>query len=277
MSVQETPRGPDSTPRTPMGASAGTHSSGPAPCRNRGGFAPGPGLVVERRFTEPGDHPFDRIEWDRRTAGISTEKGEAVFEQENVEVPRAWSQTATNIVAQKYFRGTLGTPQREHSVRQLIGRVVGAIAHWGDEGGYFRSEVDRDAFRDELTHLLVHQMMSFNSPVWFNCGDRGAPAGLGLLHQQRAGLDDLDPRARQDRGDAVQVRVGYREQPVGDPLLARGPVGRRNRVRPGLVHEGLRRVRRRDQVGRQDAARGEDGDPERGPPRHRRLHRQQGA
>jgi len=134
MSVQETPRGPENTPRTPAGASAGTYPSGPAPRRNRGGFAPGPGLVVERRFTSPGEHPFDRVEWDRRTAGISSEKGEAVFEQENVEVPRSWSQTATNIVAQKYFRGTLGTPQREHSVRQLIGRVVGAIVHWGDEG-----------------------------------------------------------------------------------------------------------------------------------------------
>ncbi len=170
MSVQETPRGPENTPRTPTGAGAGNYAGGPSPRRNRGGFSPGPGLAIERRYTAAGEHPFDRVEWDRRTAGISSEKGEAVFEQENVEVPRSWSQTATNIVAQKYFRGTLGTPQREHSVRQLIGRVVGAISRWGDEGGYFRSEADRDAFRDELTHLLLHQMMSFNSPVWFNCG-----------------------------------------------------------------------------------------------------------
>ncbi len=169
MSVHETPRGPETaTPATVAGGSTAPATS--APRRSRGGFGPGPGLEIGRVYTTASESPYDRVEWDRRTASISSEKGEAVFEQENVEVPRSWSQTATNIVAQKYFRGSLGTPQREHSVKQLIGRVVGAITKWGDEGGYFRGEADRDAFRDELTHLLLHQMMSFNSPVWFNCG-----------------------------------------------------------------------------------------------------------
>lgn len=146
-----------------------------APRRGKGGFGPGPGLEFERRFTREGENPFDQVEWERRTASITSEKGEAVFEQEGVEVPRTWSQTATNIVAQKYFRGPVGAPEREYSVKQLIGRVAGSIAQWGEEGGYFRSPADRNIFQDELTHLLLHQMMSFNSPVWFNLGIETQP------------------------------------------------------------------------------------------------------
>ncbi len=154
---------------------AGTKTAGTAPRRGRGGFGPGSGLPVPRHFTEEGKAPFDLIDWDLRTASITNERAEAVFEQEGVEVPRFWSQTATNIVAQKYFRGPLGTPERESSVKQLIGRVAGTIGRWGAENGYFRSDADASAFRDELTHLLVHQMMSFNSPVWFNLGVEPAP------------------------------------------------------------------------------------------------------
>jgi ribonucleoside-diphosphate reductase alpha chain len=128
------------------------------------------GLRVVRRFTEPGVHPHDEIEWEPRDAVITNERGEVTFEQRNVEVPKSWSQLATNVVAQKYFRGQLGSPDREQSVRQLIDRVVATAAKWGREGGYFASPDDADAFEAELTHLLVHQMVSFNSPVWFNCG-----------------------------------------------------------------------------------------------------------
>jgi len=134
--------------------------------------APSPreGLRVTRRFTRPGTHPFDEVEWELRDAVITNERGEVAFEQRNVEVPKFWSQLATNVVAQKYFRGALRTPERETSVRQLIGRVVGAAAAWGREGDYFATEEDAAAFEAELTHLLLHQMVSFNSPVWFNCG-----------------------------------------------------------------------------------------------------------
>ena len=105
-----------------------------------------------------------------RTASIQNEKGKVIFEQRNVEVPKDWTQTATNIVASKYFHGKLGTPERESSVRQLIGRVADYIAQWGVEGGYFRGEDDAKSFHDELTHILVRQKAAFNSPVWFNCG-----------------------------------------------------------------------------------------------------------
>jgi len=128
------------------------------------------GLRIARRFTEPGSHPYDAIEWEHRDAVITNERGEVTFEQRNVEVPKHWSQLATNVVSQKYFRGQLGTPERENSVRQLIDRVVETATKWGREGDYFAGDADAEAFEAELTFLLVHQMVSFNSPVWFNCG-----------------------------------------------------------------------------------------------------------
>ena len=128
------------------------------------------GLRIKRLFAKPGIHPFDEIEWELRTATIQNEKGQVIFEQRNVEVPRDWSQTATNIVASKYFHGKLGTAERESSVKQLISRVADTIAQWGVEDGYFRGEEDARAFHVELLHLLVRQKASFNSPVWFNCG-----------------------------------------------------------------------------------------------------------
>jgi len=130
----------------------------------------GSGLRVERRFTEAGIHPFDEVRWEKRTASIANEKGETVFEQTDCEIPAFWSQMATNVVVSKYFRGALGTPRRETSVKQMISRVADTIAGWGRAGGYFASESDALAFQDELTHLLLHQKMSFNSPVWFNLG-----------------------------------------------------------------------------------------------------------
>jgi ribonucleoside-diphosphate reductase alpha chain len=133
------------------------------------------GLRVARRHTKPGLHPYDEIEWELRDAVISNEKGEVNFEQRNVEVPKFWSQLATNVVAQKYFRGQLGTPGREHSVRQLIDRVAKTAAGWGRTDHYFATPEDADAFEAELTYLLVHQMVSFNSPVWFNCGVEERP------------------------------------------------------------------------------------------------------
>ncbi len=127
------------------------------------------GLRIERRFTTPGVHPFDEIEWETRDAIIGDPENPA-FEQRGVEFPKSWSQNATNIVAQKYFRGRIGSPERESSVRQMITRVAGTIANWGREGGYFASEEDGAAFEAELTHILLHQKAAFNSPVWFNVG-----------------------------------------------------------------------------------------------------------
>ena len=128
------------------------------------------GLRFGRRYSEPGVDPFDAVEWEIRDALIANERGETVFEQKGVEVPRFWSQTATNVVVSKYFRGHLGTPERETSVRQLIGRVADTIRGWGLAGGYFAGEDDADAFHAELVDLLLHQRVCFNSPVWFNVG-----------------------------------------------------------------------------------------------------------
>jgi ribonucleoside-diphosphate reductase alpha chain len=133
------------------------------------------GVSIPRHFTRPGEDPFDAVVWERRSAKIANEKGETVFEQTDVEVPATWSQLATNVVVSKYFRGHLGTPEREHSVKQLIGRVVGRLREWGEQSGYFRTPEDAQTFSDELTHILVWQRMAFNSPVWFNLGVMDTP------------------------------------------------------------------------------------------------------
>ncbi|MBN1571119.1 MAG: vitamin B12-dependent ribonucleotide reductase [Acidobacteria bacterium] len=130
----------------------------------------GGGLEFTRYFTKEGTSPFDGIEWETRTASITNEKGEILFLQEGVEIPRNWSQTATNIVVSKYFHGQVGTPQREKSVRQLIERVVRTMTEWGVKGGYFSTAADSQTFHDELAFLLLNQYAAFNSPVWFNCG-----------------------------------------------------------------------------------------------------------
>jgi ribonucleoside-diphosphate reductase alpha chain len=134
-----------------------------------------PGLTFPRFFTEPGVDPFDEVEWELRAAVIGSERGDIVFEQRDVEIPKFWSQQATNIVVSKYFRGQIGTPGRETSVRQLIGRVVDTITGWARSNRYFASEGDVQAFSADLKHLLVYQKAAFNSPVWFNCGFESAP------------------------------------------------------------------------------------------------------
>jgi len=131
-------------------------------------------LRIQRHFTREGVHPYDEVEWELRDSSIPGESGN-VFEQKGVEVPKFWSQTATNVVASKYFRGKLGAPERESSVKQMVDRVVDTIARAGFEGGYFASAADRDAFADELKFLMVNQHASFNSPVWFNIGVEGVP------------------------------------------------------------------------------------------------------
>ena len=134
------------------------------------------GLQVRRLFTNKGTHPYDELTWERRDAVITNWRdGTTAFEQRDLEFPLSWSQNATNIVAQKYFRGPLGTPQREHSVRQMVDRVAGTITRWGGEDGYFATDSDAESFQAELTHLLVNQKAAFNSPVWFNVGVEPEP------------------------------------------------------------------------------------------------------
>ena len=133
-------------------------------------------IGLGRHFTEPGRDPYEQVQWERRDARITNWKdGTVAFEQLGVEFPTTWSLNATNIVAQKYFRGTLGTTEREHSLRQVIDRVVETIATWGTEGGYFADDAEADTFRDELKAILVTQRAAFNSPVWFNIGVKGVP------------------------------------------------------------------------------------------------------
>ncbi|HYE25254.1 MAG TPA: vitamin B12-dependent ribonucleotide reductase, partial [Clostridia bacterium] len=134
------------------------------------------GLQFKRHFTKSGVSPYGEIEWELRTAQITDSKGNVIFEQQNVEIPKDWSMTATNIVASKYLHGQLGSPERETGVRQLVGRVAETIRDWGLSGGYFRTADDAATFHDELVYLLLHQYAAFNSPVWFNVGcDRIEP------------------------------------------------------------------------------------------------------
>ncbi|HUQ49589.1 MAG TPA: vitamin B12-dependent ribonucleotide reductase [Terriglobales bacterium] len=129
-----------------------------------------PGLTFKRMFTKPTQSAYDQVEWELRTASITDASGKSIFEQKNVEVPKDWSMTATNIVASKYLHGQIGTPERESGVRSLISRVADTIAGWGRAQGYFRTEEDGNTFHEELAHLLIQQKMAFNSPVWFNVG-----------------------------------------------------------------------------------------------------------
>jgi ribonucleoside-diphosphate reductase alpha chain len=134
-------------------------------------------LPVERVFSHPTIHPFDQIEWERRTAEITDDSGKVIFKQENVEVPKSWSVLATKVVVSKYFYGEQGTSERETSARQLIKRICRTIADWGVKDGYFR-KADGEVFCDELTWLCINQYGAFNSPVWFN---------VGLYHQYGVG------------------------------------------------------------------------------------------
>ena len=155
---------------------ANTTSGEGAEKANGAGLGVRRGLSLERYFTSAGNSPYSHeVEWEIRSATILNDKGNVVFEQNDVEVPKFWSQMATNVVSSKYFRGPLGTPRRERSARQLIGRVVNTITTWGKADGYFATEEDAQTFSDELTYLLLHQRACFNSPVWFNCGIEEKP------------------------------------------------------------------------------------------------------
>ena len=212
---------------------------------------------------------------DTRDAVITDENGDTIFEQKSVEIPKSWSQMATNIVASKYFHGTLGTGERENSVRQLIGRVVDTITRWGQEGSYFQTNEDAETFRDDLTFLLLNQHASFNSPVWFNCGIEAKPqCSACFINSVDDTMDSILSLAKTEgmlfkwgsgTGSNLSTIRSSRERLSGG----------RYRERAGLLHERLRRVRGRDPKWGQDETRGQDGHFERRPSRHHGLHRVQ--
>jgi ribonucleoside-diphosphate reductase alpha chain len=189
--------------------------------------APGKGLTIERFFTELGANPFDTVEWELRTAAVGG------FRQDDVEFPKSWSQNATNIVAQKYFRGQLDSPVRERSVKQMIGRVSGTIANWGRERGYFATSEDAGTFEAELAYILLHQLAAFNSPVWFNVGFEEHPqcSACFILSVE----DDLDAildwNTREGRifrggsGSGINLsRIRGSMEPLSKGGTASGPV-----------------------------------------------------
>ena len=194
---------------------------------------PGKALSIRRYLTTPGVHPFDAVEWERRDARIG--HGDRVaFEQKDVEFPKSWSQNATNIVAQKYFRGQIGNPAREHSVRQMIGRVAGTIAGWGRERGYFASDDDAESFEHELIHILLHQMAAFNSPVWFNVGFEESPqcSACQPYHALVSTPQGMVPIGELVEGDQVGLEV-YDANGV-TPIVATKANGRKHVLRARL-------------------------------------------
>src|SRR6266516_2014083 len=201
---------------------------------NGNGHGKTKGLRFGRFFTPPGSHAYDLVEWERRTAAITGEKGQVIFEQKDVEVPRSWSQLAINVVAQKYFRGSLGSPERETSVRQIIDRVVDTIADWGRQGGYFATEEDAANWAEELRFLLVTQHASFNSPVWFNIGipSRSQQASACFINSVQDSMESILDLAKTEgmlfkfgsgTGTNLSVLRSSREQLSGGGT-ASGPV-----------------------------------------------------
>jgi len=163
------------------------------------------GLTVERVFSTPGEHPFDLIEWEKRTARITDGQGNTIFEQEDVEVPSTWSQLATNVVVSKYFYGEIGTERREYSVKQLVHRVARTVADWGIADGVFATEEDGERFYQELTYLCINQYGAFNSPVWFN---------VGLFHQNGVEGSEGNYHWDSDENRPVRTMRSY-EHPQG--------------------------------------------------------------
>jgi ribonucleoside-diphosphate reductase alpha chain len=220
------------------------------------------GVEFPRHFTsrlEDGKTPYDEVQWETRTATIGNDKGSIIFEQRDIEVPADWSQTATNIVASKYFHGKLGSPDRERSVAELVHRVVDTIADWGIKDGYFAAKEDGENFRNELAHLMLHQKAAFNSPVWFNVGVKES-RGYGWFYESATdsarkltseaavfrlfycfgeGFARVDSGPRQDGRHAVQVGLRHRFKSLRPTRRGRDSLWRWPCVRSAFLHEGL--------------------------------------
>ena len=227
------------------------------------GVVSGEAMRIQRRFTQPGVHPFDTVEWEIADGG-----GRRPFEQDGVEFPATWSQNSTNIVAQKYFRGQLDSPTRERSVKQMISRVAGTIADWGRGARLLRDARGRRRVRGrahvhpaapdgglQLAGLVQRRL-------------RGAAAVLGLLHPLGRGRHGVDPRLEHQGGQDLPRRLGLGHQPLAHPWFRGAAEQGRHRVGARLLHARRRLLGGHDQVGRQDAPRGEDGRAGRRPPRH---------
>src|ERR1700710_1962089 len=248
------------------------------------------GLSIERRFTSPGTHPFDEIEWEVRDAVIGNPESPA-FEQRGVEFPKSWSQNATNIVAQKYFRGQLGSEERESSVKQMIGRVADTISEGGRSAGYFASDEAAEAFEAELTSILLNQKAAFNSPVWFNVGFEERPqCSACFILSVEDNMDSIlgwntkeGKIFRGGSGSGINLsNIRGSMEPLAKGGTASGPVSFvRGSDSWGATAQAGRDTRRpasrHDQARRQDAPRGEDGRARRRPPGHPRVHLVQGA
>ncbi len=236
------------------------------------------GLKIERIFTTEGTHPYDAVTWERRDVVQQNWKtGETVFEQRGVEFPDFWSVNASTIVTTKYFRGAVGTDVREWSLRQLIDRVVKTYRASGEQEGYFATPDDAEVFEHELTHMLLHQVFAFNSPVWFNVGTK-SPQQVSACFILAVD-DSMDSILNWYKEEGFIFKGGSgaglnlsRIRSSKELLSLRG-----HRVRPGVVHARRRRVRGHDQVRRRDPSCGEDGRARRRPPRHRGVRRDEGA
>ena len=222
------------------------------------------GLSMARIHTTPGVHPYDQVTWERRDVVMTNWRdGSVNFEQRGVEFPDFWSVNAANIVTTKYFRGAVGSPQREWSLKQLVDRVVGVYTETGRKHGYFATDQDAQIFDHELKYALVHQVFSFNSPVWFNVGTTSPQQVSRVLHPGRRRHHGRHPGVVPGRGPDLQGRLRRRRQPVQDPLQQGAAVLRRHRERPGVLHARRRRLGRHDQVRRRHPPRGQDGRPRR--------------
>ncbi|GAA2934503.1 hypothetical protein GCM10020221_32820 [Streptomyces thioluteus] len=252
-------------------------TSGPARGSRSKGNKGGKGLRIERVHTTPGVHPYDEVVWERRDVVMTNWRdGSINFEQRGVEFPDFWSVNAVNIVTSKYFRGAVGSPERESGLKQLIDRVVSTYRKAGEEHGYFASPADAEIFDHELTYALLHQVFSFNSPVWFNVGTAqpqqvSACFILSVDDSMESILDWYKEEGMIFKGGSgAGLNLSRIRSSQGVALL------RRQRLRSGLLHARRRRVRRNDQVGRRHPPRGQDGRPRCGPPGRRGLHRHQG-
>ena len=237
------------------------------------------GIGIRRHFTEPGVHPYDTVEWERRNSHIPNWKdGTDAFRQDDVEFPVSWSQNAINIVAQKYFRGTLGTDERETSLRQVIDRVADTITSWGVKDGYFTDESEGDAFRDELKSILVTQRAAFNSPVWFNIGVKGRAQQASACFILAVD-DTMDAILNWYTEEGMIFKGGSGSGiNLSDIRSSQGTARqeRRHRQRSAELYARRRCVGRRHQERRQDPPGRQDGHPERRPPRRRGVHLVQG-